>query len=584
LAAPPALPRPPAGTAFRRFLPARGGNIATLTALTLPVMLMFAAFAIDEGTLFLERRGLQAAADVAAIEATFDPGGASAAAAAALALNWAGPVAPDPAEATPPAREAGANPTGRAVRLSVEAGVYTPDPEIDAAARFRAGAQPPNAARVRLAATGTRFFAAGFLPQPRITVAATAARMGEATLFIGSRLAALDEGALNATLGALTGSAVSLSLMDYEALARADASLFGVMDALRTDIGGEAATYRDLLDTAVGLGPFIAAAGRAGGLDARAEAALGRLARDLAASGRQLSPGSLLDLGKAGETRFEAGAPGRDPAANALDLVSAAALLAVANGRHQIELGLDAEAAGLAGLSATLAVGEPPQGSPPLRAGMTGATVRTAQTRLLLRLRIAGDGLPAAVQLPVAIDLAPAEARIAAISCPAGGTGGASVTVEARPGLARLAIGEPDMAHFAEMTAAPARSPARLLDAPLVRITGSASAEIASPRFTTLRFSAPEIARGEAKRVSSRRLAGSLTRSLLSDLRLQVSVAGLSLGLGEMTKAALETLLAQSAPAIDAAIDGTLALFGVRVGEADVKVTGAQCGRPVLVQ
>jgi len=52
-----------------RFARSRAANIATLTALTMPILLSVAAFAIDEGSLFLERRELQAAADIAAIEA-----------------------------------------------------------------------------------------------------------------------------------------------------------------------------------------------------------------------------------------------------------------------------------------------------------------------------------------------------------------------------------------------------------------------------------------------------------------------------------------------------------------------------------
>ena len=80
------------------------------------------------------------------------------------------------------------------------------------------------------------------------------------------------------------------------------------------------------------------------------------------------------------------------------------------------------------------------------------------------------------------------------------------------------------------------------------------------------------------------RVAGALARSLLSDLRLQASVAGLSLGLGDATKAALGALLAQTAPAIDEALDGLLALLGLRIGEADVRVTSVSCGRPALVQ
>lgn len=556
-----------------RFARSRAANIATLTALTMPILLSVAAFAIDEGSLFLERRELQATADIAAIEAASDPGNAQAAATAALAGNGAEPATALPAEG---------GGTRNHIRLAVETGSYAPDPGIPAARRFTAGAAQPNAARVSLVATGTRYFAGALIPPPRIAVAATAARIPQATLSVGSRLAALDGGALNATLGALTGSSLSLSLMDYEALAAADVDLLGALDALRTDLDLQAATYGDLLRSKIGLGRFVAALDRAGGVAVRADAALGRLARALSGSDRTFGLASLLDLGPYDMAPLGDRSAGPEPVANALDLVSAAALLAVANGRHQVELGLDAAASGLAGVSATLAVGEPPQGSPVFRAGTIGALVRTAQLRLLVRLRIAGGALPATVQLPVAVELAPAEARIAAISCPAGGADAPTVTVEARPGLARLRIGEPT--RLADWTKAPAYASARLLDAPLVKITGDARAEIASPDFSTLRFAPADIGSGTIKRVATGRVAGALTRSLLSDLRLQASVAGLSLGLGDATKAALGALLAQTAPAIDDALDGLLALLGLRIGEADIRVTSASCGRPVLVQ
>lgn len=571
-----ACPATPLRRSVHRFVRSRAANIATLTALTMPILLSAAAFAIDEGSLFLERRHLQAAADIAAIEAVFNPGNALAAATSALAGNGA-----EPADMRP-AAESGS--TGAGIRLSVETGVYAPDPGVLAAARFVAGGAQPNAARVRVFATGTRYFAGALIPPPNIAVTATAARMSRATLSIGSRLAALDGGALNAALGALTGSTLSLSAMDYEALAAADVNLLGALDALRTDLNLQAVTYGDLLRSKVGLGRLLAALDLTGGAAVRANAALGRLTRALSGSGLALDLAGLFDLGSLDMLPVGDRPAGPAPTANALDLISAAALLTVADSPRQVGLGLGADVAGLAGVSATLAVGEPPQGSPVFRAGTTGALVRTAQLRLVVRLRIVGGALPAAVELPVAVELAPSEARIAAISCPVDGTDMPTVTVEARPGLARLRIGEPDTARMADWTKAPAYAPARLLDVPLVKITGDARAEIASPDFTTLRFAPTDMRLGTVKRVATNRVVGALTRSLLSDLHLQVNVVGLSLGLGDATKAALVALLAQTAPAIDEVLDGLLALLGVRIGEADVRVTSATCGRPALVQ
>src|SRR3546814_8372455 len=68
-----------------------------------------------------------------------------------------------------------------------------------------------------------------------IRATATGARRGYAAFSLGSRVAALNGGLPNALLSALTGSKVSLSVMDYNALASTDIDLLAFSDALRTD-------------------------------------------------------------------------------------------------------------------------------------------------------------------------------------------------------------------------------------------------------------------------------------------------------------------------------------------------------------
>ena len=74
------------GTA-NRFLKNTRGNIAVMGAVILPVMVMFAAFGVDEGSLYYERRTLQGATDIAAIVAAANIGKAELAANKALADN-----------------------------------------------------------------------------------------------------------------------------------------------------------------------------------------------------------------------------------------------------------------------------------------------------------------------------------------------------------------------------------------------------------------------------------------------------------------------------------------------------------------
>src|SRR5690606_28203884 len=140
---------------------------------------------------------LQSMADIAAISAAADV--ANAEAAAGLALTDNGLLHADTDDAGMPdlARQ-GSN----VRRMRVETGVYVPDPSIDVDHRFVAGMTSPNAVRVSLSMTGERFFA-HFMSAPIISATATAAAMPEAAFSIGSRLARLDAGVLNAALGAL---------------------------------------------------------------------------------------------------------------------------------------------------------------------------------------------------------------------------------------------------------------------------------------------------------------------------------------------------------------------------------------------
>ena len=60
--------------------------------------------------------------------------------------------------------------------------------------------------------------------------------------------------------------------------------------------------------------------------------------------------------------------------------------------------------------------------------------------------------------------------------------------------------------------------------------------------------------------------------------------AGIDLGLSELVKATLGTVLTAAAPALDKAVGNVLAALGLRLGEADVRVHGLVCQRAVLVQ
>lgn len=559
----------------RRSIGHRGGNVATLAALTAPVLLAAAAFAIDEGALYNERREAQRITDLAAIAASASPGNAGAAALATFADNGFQNLV---LVEKRPRTEAELNGVPGGSWLLVEAGTYSPDRATGAADRFTAGAAEPNAARVTFGKRGTRYFASSLISPPLMSAQATASADRRAAFSVGSRLAALDGGVLNAILGGLTGSSLSLAVMDYEALLDADVDLLGFLDALATELDITAGTYDDVLDAEVGIGDVAAALAKAGaGKDA--VAAMTTIAGK-ASAGITLSMSRVLDLGPVGALALGGGS-GLELVAGMMEILTASA--AVADGRNQAAIDLGLSAPGLAGLTLRLAIGEPPQSSPWMAVGAQGTIVRTAQTRLLLEARVGGSGVlsGAAVNLPLYLELAYAEARLARIDCPPAGR---RVTVDVRPGVADLRIAAIDASRLTDFARNPAAGPAQIVDAGVIGVRGEARVGVGNTNWSQLSFDASDIANAAIKSVATSSFTGSLTQSLVDDLDLDVSIAGLDLGLSGLVKTTLGAVLAATAPALDKAVGNVLAALGLRLGEADVRVHGLVCRRAVLVQ
>src|SRR5690606_30900977 len=103
-------------------------------------------------------------------------------------------------------------------RIVVTTGRYKSDKSLDAEDRYTPNAPSKNAARVTYRTIGTRYVAGSISPPPEIIVSATAASTPAAAFSIGSRLAADNAGLLSALLKGLTGSQISLTVMDYDAL------------------------------------------------------------------------------------------------------------------------------------------------------------------------------------------------------------------------------------------------------------------------------------------------------------------------------------------------------------------------------
>ena len=535
------------------------GNIATMAALLMTATAGFAAFGIDLGKAFVDRRKAQGTADLAAIAAASDLPHAMEAARATVSRNGY-------AAGTP---------------LVVELGTYTADPAVPPARRFVPGGAGPNAVRVVLATTTPLMFARliGAGDGLAIRTSATAAGASTAAFAIGSRLAAVDGGLLNQVLGALLGGSLSLTAMDYRSLASANLDLFDVLNAAaaRAQVAGP--TYASLLDTTIGLGPFVLAlsdAARAGGSTAAAQA-LASAAATIPANAPRLALGALVDAGPYAPLPLGQ-KPQASVSASALDLLSMAAQ--VANGRNEVALALGLDVPGVASVSAKLSIGELPAGSSWLAVGPAGATAHTAQTRLLLTVRLVGSGQASVVTVPLYVEVASGTATLSSVACDYADQTRSTATLAVSPGIVDAWIGAVSDADMTNFASAPNPPAATLVNLGALSISARAHAAVGNVAPTPVTFSFADVQAGRRQTVTSTGFTSSLTSSLLSDL--SIGIGGVSL-LGNALGPLVGSILADNTAALDQVLSRTLAALGIGLGQADVWVSDLRCGGGVLV-
>lgn len=524
----------------------RRGGIAIMAAVGSGLVCLLAAAVIDGGSIALAARRAQSAADLAALAAASDISQARIA-----------------AEAT--AREN----IGQGLQITTVTGNYAPDASLSPDQRFTIHGTDPNAARVTVTMPARVWFVGLFMGRDRVEVTRTgtaAVRSVEptATLSIGSRLAALDGGLANQVLSGLTGSQVSLSVMDYRALADVDVDLLGFTDALATHAGVTVGDYDRLLDQRVDAGDALEILET---LTTGADSGLNRLAR--AADGQSFRIGELIGAEAGAEQGLRGGL---DVDVSALDLANA--MIELSGGDRQVALDLGVKA-GLADLDVWLAIGERPNRSPWMAVAKNGQPViRTAQARLYIEAKTAQSlsGLTQ-VKLPLLVELASSEARLEQIDC----DDGRSVRIGVRPGVARARIGTTNRSTLNDFKSAAVVQPASLVNvAGLVVIKAVADIEAADQRFKSVSFSDAQITNQTAQTVKSTGSTSSLVSSLLGRMQLDVKVLGLGIGLGNLTQA-LGTLLSPLGPVLDGVVNGVLGTLGLSFGEADVVVHGATC-------
>lgn len=554
---------------LQRFAADRQGAAGIIVALMMTFLLFFVALGVDVGSIYLQSRRLQGMADLAAMAAASDLSRAQDAASAAVAANdWSAPMT-----------------------VEVSTGVYSPQKSVASGKRYVVGGASPNAARVTLRSRADLSFARLLIGQDYLPISrtATAAQAELASFSIGSRLAALNGGVANSLLSALTGSSVSLSVADYNALAQANVSLFDYADALRTNLNLTGASYDQVLSSNVSSRQALNVLAQL--LDDRGQDAGAIAIRKIAQAASSTTPadlGQLFDVGPYGDQDHIAGGKGAGVQLNALDLTGA--MLTVAQGGRQLQLNLGAAVPGLASTTAWLGIGDRPKGSSWLTINDDGDTVvQTSQIRLYIdaqvtpSLSILSLAGVASVRAPLLIELASAKAKLSQAACTLDPSG-RSVTLQVQPSVGHASIADIDTSKISDFSTALTEKPATIVNVLVVKASGQARADIGGDSWQSVRFTQADIDAGTVKTVDSNDIVQSVAASLIGNLQLSVQVAGLGLTLGKTAlSAALSSTLAQAASPLDSVVNSLTAMLGVHLGQADVRVNGLRCKDAALV-
>lgn len=548
-----------------RFRRDRRGNIAISGAVMMLAMCGFAAFGVDVGSIFLDQRRTQSAADLAAIVAAANLSNAVNAATAAVVDN------------NYPANSL----------VAVEYGTYVADSTLSPQQRFTTAAGPGpgiNAVRVTLQTQTPLYFGKMLVGSNSINVRAqaTAATSAMASFAIGTQLLSLNAGLLNQLLGSLLGTTLSLSLMDYQALLAAQVDAFQFMSALATQVNVTGVTYNQLLAGQVKLPDLVSAlltAQRNANGNNSATIALSNISQALTGITSKFTAQALLNPGPYG-SMVTGSTPQVAVPVSLLDMLTAMAV--IANGTNQIATGLNLSLPGIASVQLLATVGEQPVGSSWFTVGSVGASVHTAQTRVFLQIQLLGSGSVSAVNLPIYVEVAPGTATLNALQCGYPDISSSTVTLGVSPGIIDAWIGGVTPADMSNFTTKPNPPPATLVNLGLIQVSGLAHATMSNSSPTSVNFSYSDIQAMTRKTVNTTSFLSSLTSSLLGNLNLNVQILGLGLPIPGLTSLVAGIIGAVTAP-VDQLLASVLQTLGVSLGQASVWVTGIRCDGAVLV-
>lgn len=540
----------------KRLLRNESGASAILLGIAATPLIGATVIAVDFGRLYLEERDLQGLADAAAsasVSGEDIADGGYGRAEALLARSGVENIAIE----------------------RFETGKFTADTATPIDERFEKGSEEINAAEIELTRE-VPLLMGGFLGinEAAVRARARAARTNMVAFELGSDLLGFDKNLPGRYLEALAETNLGLNKVQVEAILGAQLDLVQFIEALQRRVGEDGQTLDELFEDEASLADVIAAMGDAAG-DAETRDALYQIASRVSWDEIRLS--QLIDIGPLGRQM----SAGRDAIGVSVYMMLRAALQAGQGNDYEVELSSSIE--GFGSIDVRIAGGEHSSETPFLAVdALKNVILRTTETRVSVTMKTTANGI-GNVQLPVLIDLAPAEAQVARVVCdPFDPDNG--VTLRVRPSIGSVKIGEVDPYDFDDFTTAPNVSPASLVDTPVLDIKAYSSLDVGGREDRFVRLSLDEIDSQIRKRVETRDAVEALIGSLLSDLDVEVTTAGLNVGRSSTTmEDQLLRGLLKLAPSVDGVLNEVTDIVGVKLGVADVGVTRLSCGRPTIV-
>ena len=537
----------------------RRGGVTIIMAGSIVTLLTVTALAVDVGSLYVAKRSLQGTADAAVLAAVDNPSSQMTMAQTTIASS--------------------ASKTAKVTVLTP--GAYTPNAALTSSARFVPNANPANAASLTLVQNVPVYFSGVFTGKRtvRIATTATAARIDYAAFSIGTRLASVQDGLPNALLSALAGTNINLSLASYNALVGTNIDILAFSQALGTQLNLTGLSFGQILATQVTLPQALSALAAVTG-NPTAATALRNIALTVPGTTVQLS--NLINLGPYASA--DHAAPGTVVTVDGYSVLRE--ILGLSNGPRQLSLNLGLTLPGITSTTLTLAIGQRMASSPWLAVAQDNSLiVYTAQARLYLNSTLTAPLGLATLQLPVYVQLAQAQARLATLSC-TGGVANETASLDVIPSIGHVSIASVDTTSLNNFGVVPTENTAQIATAlqalGLLTVTGKATVALGGTTWQRVPFSAAEIAANTIKTVSTTDAVTGVVASLVKTINLQVTLLGLPIPLSPLT-ALVGTALTPVAPVLDTLVNQITGLLGVHLGQADVRIDGVRCGKPTLV-